>query len=139
MGVFLQYAIFPGCDEADAWEAVKAVSGAGFGVDLSKCRCAKSYEGTQVLLECDELGFAPLARALSDAAVNSVMLAYICDGDFWGYDFFGGKEEDHFSTVPDYFGPVTQEEKGRLSGSLEALAGWFPTQNIPAAKCYLVH
>lgn len=76
---------------------------------------------------------------MSDAAVNSVMLAYICDGDFWGYDFFGGKEEAHFSTVPDYFGPVTQEEKGRLSGSLEALAGWFPTQNIPAAKCYLVH
>lgn len=139
MGVFLQYAIFPSCDEVAAWAAVKAAYETGFHIDLPKCRYVKSYEGTQVLMEGDELGFAPLARALSDAAINPVMLLYIYDEDFWGYDFYGGQEEAHFSTLPDYFGPVTQEEKGRLSGSPEALAGWFPIQNIHAVKCYLVH
>lgn len=139
MGAFLQYAIFPGCDEVTAWAAVKEASEAGFHIDLPKCRYVKSHEGTQVLMEGDELGFAPLARALSDAALNPVMLLYIYDGDFWGYDFYGGQEEAHFSTMPDYFGPVTQEEKGRLSGSPKALAGWFPIQNIHAVKCYLVH
>lgn len=139
MGVFLQYAIFPGCDEVAVWGAVKTASEAGFHIDLSKCRYAKSHEGTQVLIEGDDLGFAPLAKVLSDTALNPVMLLYVYDGDFWGYDFYGGQEEAHFSTLPDYFGPVTQEEKERLSGDPEALAGWFPIQNIHALKCYLVH
>lgn len=139
MGVFLQYALFPGCDEASARAAVEVAEKAGFVIGQKKCRYAQSYEGTQVLMEGDDLGFAPLAKALSDAAANPVMLLYIYDGDFWGYDFYGGQEEAHFSTLPDYFGPVTQEEKVRLSGNPAALTGWFPIQNIHAVKCYLVH
>lgn len=41
--------------------------------------------------------------------------------------------------LPDYFRPVTQEERKRLSGNPAALTGWFPIQNIRAVKCYLVH
>lgn len=139
MGAFLQVALFPGCDETSARAAVKAAEKAGASIAPERCRYAQSYEGTQVLMEGDTLGFAPLAKALSDAAVNSVMLLYIYDGDFWGYDFYGGREEAHFSTLPDYFGPVAQEEKARLSGNPAALTGWFPIQNIHAVKCYLVH
>ncbi|MDE6280751.1 MAG: hypothetical protein K2M15_02995 [Oscillospiraceae bacterium] len=139
MGTFLQYALFPGCDVTSASAAVGAARKAGFAIDPDKCRYAQSYEGTQVLIEGDELGFAPLAKALSDSAVNPVMLLYIYDGDFWGYDFYSGHEEAHFSTLPDYFEPVTQEEKARLSGNPAALMGWFPIQNIHAVKCYLVH
>lgn len=139
VGVFLQVALFPGCDETAARAAVEAMGTAGFSVDLTKCRYAQSYEGTQVLIEGDELGLALLAKALSDAAVNPVMLLYIYDGDFWGYDFYGGQEEAHFSTLPDYFGPITATEKERLSGNPAALEGWFPIQNIHALRCYLVH
>ena len=139
MGVFLQYALFPGCDEVSARAAVETAGKEGFAIDLEKCQYVQSYEGTQMLMEGDELGFAPLAKALSDAAVNPVMLLYIYDDDFWGYDFYGGQEEAHFSTLPDYFGPVSQEEKARLSGDPATLTGWFPIQNIHAVKCYLVH
>ena len=58
-----------------------------FYIDLEACRYAQSYEGTQVLIEGDTLGFAPLAKALSDASENPVMLLYIYDSDYWGYDF----------------------------------------------------
>ena len=84
VGVFLQVALFPGCDETAARTAVEAMGTAGFAIDLTKCRYAPSPEGTQVLIEGDELGRAPLAKALSAATVNPVMLLYIYDGDFWG-------------------------------------------------------
>lgn len=41
--------------------------------------------------------------------------------------------------LPDYFEAHRTERKKRLSGDLAALTGWFPIQNIHAAKCYLVH
>jgi len=138
MGVFLQYALLPGCDEAAARAAVEtAVKATGSPIDIGACRYARSYEGTQVLLG-DSLGFAPLAEALSKAAVNPVMLLYIYDGDFWGYDFYGGDEEDHFSTRPDCPGPVSQEEKQRLEGNPNALAGWFPIQDANAIRRYFL-
>ena len=140
MGVFLQNALFPGCNEACARAAVEAAAkNPAFRIDLENCKYAHNYEGTQVLMEGDALGFAPLARALSDASENPVMLLYIYDGDYWGYDFYGGNEEDHFCTLPDYFGPVSQEEKQRLSGNPAALAGWFPTWDTGKLQCYLIH
>lgn len=117
MGVFLQNALFPGCDESAARAAVEAAAGnPGFRIAPENCRYAQSHEGTQVLIRGDAPGFAPLARALSDASENPVMLLYIFDGDYWGYDFCVGKEEDHFSTLPDYFRPVSPGEKQRLGG-----------------------
>ena len=140
MGVFLQTALFPGCAESIAREAVEtAAKNSAFQIDPQTFRYAQSYEGTQVLMEGDCLGFAALARALSDLSENPVMLLYIYDGDFWGYDFYGGKEEDHFRTRPDAFGPVSPREKQRLSGNPAALSGWLPTWDTEMMGRYLVH
>lgn len=140
MGVFLQTALFPGCDESIAREAVEtAAKNPVFQIDPKTCRYAQSYEGTQVLMEGDCLGFATLAKTLSDLSENPVMLLYIYDGDFWGYDFYGGKEEDHFRTRPDAFGPVSPREKQRLSGNPAALSGWLPTWDTGMMRRYLVH
>ena len=140
MGVFLQTALFPGCAESIAREAVEtAAKNSAFQIDPQTCRYAQSYEGTQVLMEGDCLGFAALARALSNLSENPVMLLYIYDGDFWGYDFYGGKEEDHFRTRPDAFGPVSPREKQRLSGNPAALSGWLPTWDTEMMGRYLVH
>lgn len=140
MGVFLQIALFPGCEESPVRKAVEtAAKDPAFSIDPAACRYAKSYEGTQVLMEGGQLGFAPLAKALSLAAINPVMVLYIYDGDYWGYDFYGGNEEDHFSTLPDYFGPVSQEELRRLTGHPSALMGWFPIQRSSDIDRYLIH
>lgn len=90
-------------------------------------------------MERDCLGVTALARALSDLSENPVMLLYIYDGDFWGYDFYSGKEEDHFRTRPDAFGPVSPREKQRLSGDPAALSGWLPTWDTEMIGRYLVH
>ena len=128
MGLFLQTALYPGCAESVARSAVEtAAKNPVCYIDLEACRYSQSYEGTQVLIEGDNLGFATLAKTLADLSENPVMLLYIYDGDFWGYDFYGGKEEDHFRTRPDCFGPVSPREKQRLSGNPAALSGWLPT------------
>ena len=83
MGVFLQTALFPGCDESAARAAVEtAAKNPAFQIDLKTCRYAQNFEGTQVLMEGDCLGFATLAKALADLSENPVMLLYIYDGDF---------------------------------------------------------
>ena len=139
MGVFLQFALLPGCPEAAARAAVeKAARNPQFSIDLDRCRYVASYAGTQVLLT-GELGFADLAEELSQFTQNPVMLLYLCNGDFWGYDFFGGMEEDHFSTLPDYFGPISPEEKARLAGNPAALVDWFPSQEQAVLSRYLLH
>lgn len=139
MGLFLQTALFPGCAESIARDAVETAAGnPTFYIELAACKYAQNYEGTQVLID-GSLGFAPLAKALSDAAENPVMLLYIYDGDYWGYDFYGGDEEDHFNTLPDYFGPISPEEKQRLTGNPAALSGWLPTWDTEMMRRYLVH
>ena len=140
MGVFLQTALFPGCEESDARAAVeKAAQNPAFQINLKACRYARSYEGVQVLIEGDCLGFDTLAKALSDFSENPVMLLYVYDGDYWGYDFYAGREEDHFSARPGALGPISPAEKQRLSGNPKALAGWFPTWDMERIGRYLVH
>lgn len=139
MGLFLQTALFPGCAESIARDAVETAAGnPTFYIELAACKYAQNYEGTQVLID-GSLGFAPLAKALSDASENPVMLLYIYDGDYWGYDFYGGDEEDHFNTLPDYFGPISPEEKQRHTGNPAALSGWLPTWDTEMMRRYLVH
>ena len=139
MGVFLQFALFPGCQEEATRQAVEgAARNPQFTVDLDQCLYSSSYEGTQVLI-AGELGFDALAKELSQLAQNPVMLLYLYDGDFWGYDFYGGTEEDHFSTMPDYFDSISQTEKERLAGNPAALVGWFPTWDQALLSRYLLH
>ena len=140
MGVFLQIALFPGCTESAARAAVEtAAKNPGFCIDPGKCKFAQNYEGTQVLIEGNGLGSAPLAKALSTASVNPVMLLYIYDGDYWGYDFYSRGAEDHFNTFPDYFGPISREEKQRMAGDPAALSGWFPFWDVSVIRRYYVH
>lgn len=139
MGVFLQFALLPGCPEADTRAAVeKAARNPQFSIDLDKCQYAASYEGTQVLI-AGELAFDALAKELSRLSQNPVMLLYLYDGDFWGYDFYGGKGEDHFSTMPDYFASISQAKKERLDGNPVVLAGWFPIWDQALLSRYLLH
>ena len=72
VGVFLQFALFPGCPEADARSAVeKAARNPQFYIDLDKCQYAASYEGTQALI-AGELAFDALAKELSRLSQNPV-------------------------------------------------------------------
>ncbi len=140
MGLFLQTALFPGCDEETARKTVETASkNSEFTIDLNKCQYANCYEGTQVLIVGDELGFDSLAKFLSDTAKNPVMLLYIYDDDFWGYDFYMGEEEDHFNTIPDYFGTITKREKQSLAGNPDILAGWFNIPDKEKISRYLLH
>lgn len=140
MGVFLQNALFPGCNETSARAAMEAaIKDTDIDITPEMCRYAQSHKGTQVLIDGDSLGYAPFAEALSKAAGNPVMLLYIYDDDFWGYDFFGGSEEDHFNTRPDYFGTISEEEKQSLSGNPDVLARWFSIQDTRIIGRYLAH
>ena len=63
MGLFLQTALFPGCDESIARDAVEAAAkNPVFYIDLEACRYAQSYEGTQVLIEGDTWALPRLQR-----------------------------------------------------------------------------
>ena len=55
------------------------------------------------------------------------------------YDFCSGEEEDHFSTQPDYFGYIEEEERRYLAGRPEMLRKWFGNQEMDAVLRYLVH
>ena len=65
MGVFLQFALFPGCQEEAVRQAVEgAARNPKFTVDLEHCLYSAPYEGVQVLT-AGELGFDALAKKLS--------------------------------------------------------------------------
>ena len=129
MGLFLQVALFPGSDVAVSRAAVEQTAQTGnYDLNLKACQYIQTGEGTQAFL-AGELGFEYLAEEISRACCAPVLLLYIYDGDFWGYDYyFAGKEVDHFSSCPDYFG----EDKNRwerLAGKPLSLIGTFPIQH----------
>lgn len=139
MGVFLQFALFPGCQEETARQAVEtAAQSPQFSLNPEKSLYSASHAGTQALI-AGELGFDALAKELSRLAQNPVMLLYLYDGDFWGYDFYADTEEDHFSTMPDYFDSISQAEKELLAGNPAVLGSWFPTRDQALLSRYLLH
>ena len=138
MGLFLQTALIADCDEQSARRALEEVSkNPEFSIDLKECQYAQFPKGTQVLIEGD-MGFDTLAKALSDTLAKPVMLLFIYDDDFWGYDFYMGKEEDHFNTIPDYFGDISKAEKQSIAGHPYMLAKWFKCSSTNLLK-YLIH
>ena len=129
MGLFLQTAIFPGSDRSVAEAAVRqAAEEAGdCGRKLERCRYEESGEGTQVLLGDESAQMIFSAEALSKAGRCPVLLLYIYDGDYWGYDFFdNGERVDSFNPCPDYFGTPTESQRRRLEGKPEDLTDFFP-------------
>ena len=110
---------FPAVRREAARQAVEgAARNPQFTVDLDQCLYSASYEGTQVLI-AGELGFDALAKELSRLAQNPVMLLLpLRRGLLGADDFYGGREEDHFSTMPDYFSshlPGRERAAGRES------------------------
>lgn len=56
MGVFLQYALFPGCGEVAARMAVDApAKNPAFEIRSERCRFADTGKGTQVFLDGDHM------------------------------------------------------------------------------------
>ena len=77
MGVFLQFALFPGCQEETARRAVEAAAQIPpFSLAPEQSLYSASQEGTQVLI-AGELGFDALAKELSRLTQNPVMLLYL--------------------------------------------------------------
>lgn len=137
MGLSLHCALFPGVRADAARKAVEtAAENPAFFLRPEECRYAESEAGTQVLVEGDAES-EPLARALFRAARAPVMLLYLYDGDYWGYDFYAGEEQDHFRSCPGYFA-AGEEERRRLAGSAATLARWFPVGDSCALQPYLL-
>lgn len=136
MGVFLQVALFPGSDGAAARVAVaQAARTAGISLNVDACQYTQNVAGTAVQLE-GALGFADLAEELSRVCCAPVMLLYLYDSDFWGYDYyFAGREVDHFSSCPEYFGEDGAQCE-RLAGNPSVLVGDFPIRRPEEVNRY---
>ena len=101
--------------EKDSWDVVP-----------EECQYQQGENGIQVLLNDHCSGYEVMTQALSEALDCPVMLCYIYDDDFWGYDFYDkGKEVDTFCPMPDYFEEADEEERERVAGNAEKVAPYF--------------
>lgn len=128
MGLFLSVVIVKNADE----EAVKScLVKAGnahpdWNLITGECQYRPWVGGVKVLLNDMCAGYEAIPQELSKELLCPSMLCYIYDGDYWGYYFYEkGKELDAFHPMPDYFEPVSEEERQRLSGNSAVLARYF--------------
>ena len=137
MGLFLQTAIIPDCDEEAVRGALEGLAQGGnpMELDISGCRFSSNDKGVQVLFNEYCEGYGELAERLSKATGRAVLLLYIYDEDFWGYHFCeNGVETDRFMPIPDYFG---DESFADASGNAALLAARFNIPEEDAAR-YLI-
>jgi hypothetical protein len=60
---------------------------------------------------------------LSSSIAGDVVQLMVHDGDVFYYDYYsGGQLIDRYSSDPDYFGPVSNQERAALKGRHESLA-----------------
>lgn len=127
MGLFLQAVVALHAGEGAVRAALAEMEKNGdMGLVASECQCRESRKGTAVL--CNEAcaGYGDLAKGLSEALEQPVLLLYIYDEDFWGYFFYeGGRELDCFQPIPDYFEEVPEEERGRMLGNSGLVSEYF--------------
>lgn len=139
MGLFLQTAIILNCDESTAKTAVeKAEKIPGIGLMAPACQYKEFKHGVNIQFneECD--GFETLAKELSREVNQPVMLLYIHDEDYWGYDFYdNGKAVDSFNPMPDLYEEVSEQERERLAGKSAVIANYFQVDEAKI-KNYLV-
>lgn len=117
MGLFLHVLLFPGGDEAACRAALEREA---LDLELSlrpgECRWQTYEKGPAVELNDGANGYETAGR-LSGASDGSglegpVLLAYIYDDDFWGYELWqGGRELDQFASVHDYFDEGSPPDK----------------------------
>lgn len=139
MGVFLQTAILPGAAECDARKAVeRAARLQGCELTEKLCRYTGNRLGVQIFFGDETSGFFELAENLSKALKGPVLLAYIYDGDFWGYNLYDdGCEIDRYEGMPDCFSEVTEKQPLRATGTPESLARYFSVE-ADSIRNYLV-
>lgn len=155
MGLFLQVAIIPECKEAEARTLVKTVAekysraltnsettdAVKYDVmDLCPDECAyKEFaNGVSILVNDGCIGYGDLAGAISKEYGKAVLLLYIYDGDYWGYDLYDcGEKMDQFNPMPDYFDDVSKEVIQKSKGNAELISKYFSVDKADIEK-YLV-
>ena len=105
MGLFLQTAIVPGCDEKTARAVLEGLAPQkDWNLNVSECRFAPNDKGVQIFFNDWCSGYEEMAADLSKELGRAVLLPYIYDGDFWGYFFCeNGVLTDQFMPIPEYF------------------------------------
>lgn len=123
MGLFLHVILFPGGDGAACRAALaREAEDAELSVNLEECRWHQYEKGPAVQLSDYANGWETAGR-LSDGMDGPVLLAYIYDEDFWGYDLWqDGKVLDQFASVHDYF---DENEPPNKPGSAQLVGRCF--------------
>ena len=123
MGLFLYTLLFPGGKEETCRAALeRKAENPDRNIQPENCQWHTYPKGPAVQLNDGAMGF-DYAGPLSKRVNCPVLLAYIYDDDFWGYELWRkGKELDQFASLPDYFG---QGEPPDKPGDAELLARLF--------------
>ena len=104
MGLFLYTLLFPGGDPDKCRAALeRKIENPDHNIWPDKCQWHMYPKGPAVQLNDGAVGF-DYAGPLSKRVNRPVLLAYIYDDDFWGYELWRkGKALDQFASLPDYF------------------------------------
>lgn len=130
MGLFLYVLLFPGGKEETCRAALeRKIENSDHNIRPEQCQWHMYPKGPAVQLNDGAVGLdyaEPLSRVLS----RPVLLTYIYDDDFWGYELWQkGKELDRFASLPDYFGKG--EAKPGDAGLVARLFGADPERIAP--------
>lgn len=80
-----------------------------------------------------------VSRELSSRLQVPTIAFHIHDSDLWMYIAFeNGKEVAWFNTVPEYFGPISNEDKLKWQGDAKRLAQLVPGCDAAQIERYLV-
>ena len=123
MGLFLHVILFPGGDEAACRAALaREAEDSELSVNPEAC-CWHEYKKGPAVQLSDYANGWETAERLSDGMDGPVLLAYIYDDDFWGYDLWQkGRELDQFATVHDYF---DENQPPHKAGDAKIVGGCF--------------
>lgn len=123
MGLFLHVFLFPGGDEDKCRAALeRKIENPDHNIWPETCRWHMYPKGPAVQLNDGAVGF-DYAAPLSKRVNCPVLLGYIYDGDFWGYELWRkGRLLDQFASVHDYFDEGSPPNR---PGDAEAVARCF--------------
>lgn len=124
MGIFLHIALFPGGEESECRAAIQqCADDSQLNIQIEDCHWNLFEKGAAVQLNDYCCGYETLAERLSTLLSCPVMILYIYDGDYWGYDLWRkGAEVDRFASMPDYFAPGSPTDR---PGNAYAVAQCF--------------
>lgn len=112
MGLFLYTLLFPGGDPDKCRAALeRKIENQDHNIRPDNCQWHIYPKGPAVQLNDGAVGL-DYAGPLSKRVHCPVLLAYIYDDDFWGYQLWqGGRELDQFASVHDYFDEGSPPDK----------------------------